>query len=157
MLGIFSKANYRLTLNELKPYLAKEDAKDYVLMPDYLLNIFLDGLIIEKRGKKEGEEELSQKERVALAKSQKLTNNLILKKMKIALQLTTDDIVLILKSAKFRVSKSELGALFRNPDHRNYRECGNQFMRNFLTGLTNKPEFWIRKTTQHVYFNSSQR
>ncbi|MBA3986082.1 MAG: DUF1456 family protein [Flavobacteriales bacterium] len=64
-----------------------------------------------------------------------MTNNDILKKLRVALKLTNDDIVAILKLVDFQVSKSELGALFRKEDHPKYMECGDQFLRNFLNGL----------------------
>ncbi len=64
-----------------------------------------------------------------------MTNNDILKKLRVALKLTNDDIVSILKLVDFQVSKSELGALFRKEDHPKYMECGDQFLRNFLNGL----------------------
>jgi len=138
MLKLFSLANYQLSINELKPYLAKEDSKDFVALPDYLLLIFLDGLIIHKRGRREGEAEMTQAERVSMAKKQKLTNNLVVNKIKIALSLTAESLIDILMLADFRISKSEISAFFRNPNHRNYRECGNQFLRNLLTGVTLK-------------------
>lgn len=64
-----------------------------------------------------------------------MTNNDILKKLRIALELKDTDIIEILKLADFEFTKSELSALFRNPDHRNYKECGDQILRNFLNGL----------------------
>ncbi|GGD98808.1 DUF1456 family protein [Planktosalinus lacus] len=64
-----------------------------------------------------------------------MTNNDILKKLRVALKLTNDDIVEIMKLVDFQVSKSELGALFRKEDHPKYMECGDQFLRNFLNGL----------------------
>jgi len=64
-----------------------------------------------------------------------MTNNDILKKLRVALRLRDDDILEILELVDFKVSKSELGALFRNEDHPNYRECGDQILRNFLNGL----------------------
>jgi uncharacterized protein YehS (DUF1456 family) len=64
-----------------------------------------------------------------------MTNNDILKKLRIALELKDTDIIEILKLADFEITKSELSALFRNPDHRNYKECGDQILRNFLNGL----------------------
>jgi uncharacterized protein YehS (DUF1456 family) len=64
-----------------------------------------------------------------------MTNNDILKKLRVALKLTNDDIVAILQLVDFQVSKSELGALFRKEDHPKYMECGDQFLRNFLNGL----------------------
>jgi uncharacterized protein YehS (DUF1456 family) len=64
-----------------------------------------------------------------------LTNNDILKKLRVALQLKDEDIVKILKLADFDITKSELNALYRNPTHPNYKECGDQLLRNFLNGL----------------------
>ena len=138
MLDIFSKVNFKLTPVELQSYLLKEDDNKFVALPDYILTIFLDGLILFKRGGREGEKELQQAERVALSKKQNLNNNIIVNKIKIALSLKADDLIAILALADFRISKSETSAFFRKPDHRNYRECGNQFLRNMLTGLTLK-------------------
>jgi uncharacterized protein YehS (DUF1456 family) len=64
-----------------------------------------------------------------------MNNNDILKKLRIALELKDTDILDILKLAEFELSKTELSALFRSPDHRNYKECGDQILRNFLNGL----------------------
>ncbi len=64
-----------------------------------------------------------------------LTNNDIFKKLRVALKLRDDEIVKILDLVDFRVSKSELGALFRNENHPKYMECGDQILRNFLNGL----------------------
>ncbi|MCE9539978.1 MAG: DUF1456 family protein [Bacteroidetes bacterium] len=64
-----------------------------------------------------------------------LTNNDILKKIRVALELKDEDVVKILKLADFEITKSELNALYRKPDHANYKECGDQLLRNFLNGL----------------------
>ncbi len=64
-----------------------------------------------------------------------MTNNDVLKKLRVALMLRDDDIVEILKMVDLRVSKSELGAFFRKEDHPKYVECGDQILRNFLNGL----------------------
>jgi len=64
-----------------------------------------------------------------------MTNNDILKKLRVALKLRDEDIIEILKLVDFEVSKSELSALFRAEDHPNYKECGDQLLRNFLNGL----------------------
>lgn len=64
-----------------------------------------------------------------------LDNNDIMKKLRVALKLRDDDIVKICALVDFEVSKSEMGAIFRNPDHEKYMECGDQFLRNFLNGL----------------------
>lgn len=65
----------------------------------------------------------------------KLTNNDIMKKLRVAHKLRDDEIVGICALVDFKVTKSELGAIFRNEDHPNYKECGDQFLRNFLNGL----------------------
>lgn len=64
-----------------------------------------------------------------------MTNNDILKKLRVALQLRDDQIVDILGLVDFKVSKSEINALFRNEDHPNFKPCGDQILRNFLNGL----------------------
>lgn len=64
-----------------------------------------------------------------------MTNNDILKKLRVALHLRNDEIIEIMKLVDFKVTASELGALFRKEDHPHYRECGDQFLRNFLNGL----------------------
>jgi uncharacterized protein YehS (DUF1456 family) len=64
-----------------------------------------------------------------------MTNNDILKKLRIALKLKDTDILEILKLSGFEISKTEMTAFFRKPDHRNYKECGDQFLRRFLDGL----------------------
>ncbi|HWL23600.1 MAG TPA: DUF1456 family protein [Ureibacillus sp.] len=97
-----------------------------------MLEAFLNGLIIFKRGKQE------QKPGQAPVTPQKkdTPNNLFLKKVKVALSLTTDDMIDIFYDAGLNVSKGEIGAILRKPDHRNYKECGDNFTRNFLKGLT---------------------
>ena len=64
-----------------------------------------------------------------------MKNNDILKKLRIALNLKDTDIIEILKLADFEISKTELSALFRKEDHKNYKECGDQILRRFLNGL----------------------
>lgn len=64
-----------------------------------------------------------------------MTNNDVLKKLRVALKLTNKDIVHICSLVNFKVSESELGALFRREDHPKYKNCGDQFLRNFLNGL----------------------
>ena len=136
IVAIFALVNYRLQLNELKGYLKKEDDALFVPIPDYLFILFLDGLIGKYRGIRKEDMELRQAQRVKQAKSQKLSNNLILNKLKIALTLTSDALIELLALADFRISKGEMSAFFRKPTHRNYRQCGNQLIRNLLTGIT---------------------
>lgn len=64
-----------------------------------------------------------------------MSNNDILKKLRVALELRDDDIVHILSLSDFKISKTELSSFFRNEDHPNYKPCGDQILRKFLNGL----------------------
>jgi len=64
-----------------------------------------------------------------------MSNNDILKKLRVALELTTDDIIKIIELVGFKVTKAELGDIFRSDDHPNFKPCGDQILRNFLNGL----------------------
>ncbi len=113
---------------QVKAFLKKEDDPDRLECSDPVLAHFLDGLVVHLRGKNE-----SQTPR-AIAK--RITNNLVLKKLRVAFQLKDVDMHRTFQDAGFPVSKPELSALFRQPDHRNFRQCGDQMLRNFLKGLT---------------------
>ena len=102
-----------------------------------MLEAFLNGFVTFKRGKQEVKP--GQEKPVVQVSSKKDTpNNLLLKKVKVALSLTTEDMIEIFYEAGLNVSKGELGAILRKADHRNYKECGDNFTRNFLKGLTFK-------------------
>ena len=64
-----------------------------------------------------------------------MSNNDVMKKLRVAMKFTDDDIVKVLELANFRITKTELGAIFRNEDHPNFKPCGDQILRNFLNGL----------------------
>lgn len=64
-----------------------------------------------------------------------MSNNDIMKKLRVAMKFTDDDIVKVLALANFRITKTELGAIFRADDHPNFKPCGDQILRNFLNGL----------------------
>jgi uncharacterized protein YehS (DUF1456 family) len=130
MVEIFKLSEHEIEQSNLNDLLKKEDEKGYVDCSDNVMEYFLDGLILHKRGKKEIKSGQTKK------LDSPLTNNTILKKLRIALELKEDDMLGILKLANIIVSKSELTALFRRDGHKNYKECGNQFLRNFLKGLT---------------------
>ena len=126
MMAIFSLAGYQATRSEISDWLKKEDDPAYQKCNDTQLAIFLNGLINDKRGKKEGAQPEPEKQ---------LNNNIIFRKLKIALNLTAEDILSIIELANLRLSKHELSAFFRRPDHKHYRECKDQVLRNFLKGL----------------------
>ncbi|WP_299492652.1 DUF1456 family protein [uncultured Shewanella sp.] len=130
MIKIFAKANHEMATDVLINMLKKESEEGYKACNDKTFCLFLDGLVIEKRGLREGSE--------VPAPVSQLTNNLIFKKLRVALELKEDDIIALLSLAEFRMSKSELGALFRKPGHKHYKTCGDQVLRNFLAGLSVK-------------------
>lgn len=109
-------------------WVRKEDDAGFQRCPDIMLSLLLNGLIYDKRGKDEAAP--------PLAIERRMTNNMVLKKLRIAFSLKTDDILAILTQQQFRVSMPEITAMMRAPDHKNYRECGDQFLRYFLRGLT---------------------
>jgi uncharacterized protein YehS (DUF1456 family) len=126
MMKLFSMAGKEVTRAEVSSWMKREDAEDYLPFRDINMAYFLNGLIIEKRGKREG----------PLPKAEKsLTNNIIFRKLKIALNYKDEDILAVLKLADLNVSKHELSAIFRKPGQRQYRACKDQFLRNFLMGL----------------------
>ncbi|WP_342429892.1 DUF1456 family protein [Neobacillus sp. FSL H8-0543] len=95
---------------------------------------FLNGLIIFKRGKQEPKP--GQPERPAMTiKDHGSVNNVLLKKLKIALSLTSEDMLEILADAGVIVTKGELSAILRKEGHKNYKVCGDKYARNFLKGL----------------------
>ncbi|WP_137935859.1 DUF1456 family protein [Chitinivorax sp. B] len=106
-----------------------EDETGFLACNNTQLNAFLDGLILDRRGP-------SDRNTEPKTTLQRMTHNLILKKLRIAFELKETDLVEIMQLAQFQISKPELNALFRNPGHKNYRACGDQFLRNFLKGLT---------------------
>lgn len=111
-------------------FLKKDEEEGYLDCPDEVMAHFLDGLIFFKRGKDES--------RPAPPPEKRMTNNIVLKKLRVAFELKDDDMYAILQLSGFPISKPELSALFRKAGHSNYRVCGDQLLRNFLKGLTVK-------------------
>jgi len=126
MIALFGLADHQVTREQISDWLKKDDDPAYQECNDTQMAIFLNGLIIDKRGKKEGPQPEPE---------QRLTNNIIFKKLRIALNLKAEDILEILGLAGVRISEHELSAFFRRPDHKHYRECKDQVLRNFLKGV----------------------
>jgi len=126
MIEIFALAGTEIRRGYIVSWLLKEDDPSYTECNDKMLATFLNGFISMKRGKSKGPQPEPEKS---------LTNNLILKKLKIALELQSEDVIAILKLAEYELSAPELSSFFRKPGHRNYRACKDQVMRNFLMGL----------------------
>jgi len=126
MMSIFKIADHPVTREQISAWLKKDDDPAFEECSDEKLALFLNGLISDKRGKKEGP---------APSVENKLTNNMIFMKLKIALNLKAEDVLQILELAESHISKHELSAFFRKPGHKHYRECKDQILRNFLKGL----------------------
>lgn len=126
MVALFALAEAKVTRDQVGNWLRKADHEHYQEISDAELATFLNGLINKKRGKREGPQPPPEQE---------LNNNIIFRKLKIALNLKDTDIVKIFDTVDMEVSKHEISAFFRKPNQRQYRECQDQFLRNFLYGL----------------------
>jgi len=127
---LIQSAGLNADLDTVRAYLKKDDEEGYLECDDEVLAYFLDGLIFHLRGKDES--------RPPLPIELPVTNNMVLKKLRVAFELKEEDLHEILQSVDFPVSKPELSALFRKFGHSNYRTCGDQLLRNFLKGLTQR-------------------
>jgi len=130
MTEIFALAGYEIGPAEALKFLKKEEEQGFVACDDAVMGYFLDGLIVYRRGRQE------QPAADVPAAEGALTNNLILRKLRIALELNDEAMIEILKLTGVVISKSQLSAMFRSVEHRNYKQCGDQFLRNFIRGLT---------------------
>jgi uncharacterized protein YehS (DUF1456 family) len=131
MIALFALKGLEMSQEQLRAYMGKEDEDGAVDCPDDILALFLDGLIIDRRGPPKTARPPGDK---LLA----LTNNMVLKKLRIALNFHEEHMLEVLAIGGSKLSRSELTALFRKPDHKHYRMCGDQAIRNFLKGLTEK-------------------
>ncbi len=135
MKAVFTLGSWDVSREQVCNWLKKDEDPDFLECTDVQLAIFLNGLIIEKRGAKEGG--APEPETV-------LNNNIVFRKLRIALDLKAEDILEILAKADMRISKHELSAFFRKPDNRHFRVCKDQVLRKFLKGvqMTYRPDVW---------------
>ncbi len=126
IIAIFAHADHDVTTTQVSRWLKNEDDDQFELLKDVELGIFLNGFIIKNRGKKEGPSPKPEP---------KITNNTILKKIKIALNLQGKEVQDILGLADVVIIDYELSAFFRKHDHKNYRKCPDRMLRSFLKGL----------------------
>ena len=140
MVEIFKLGGVEVTKEEVLKILTKsnddvdyeeDNEEDVIKCNNKMFESFLNGLITFKRGKQEPKP--GQPDRPQFSKES--VNNILLKKLKIALSLTSEDMIDILDSAGITITKGELSALLRKVGHKNYKECGDKYARNFLKGL----------------------
>ncbi|MEX0624510.1 DUF1456 family protein [Saccharospirillum sp.] len=126
MIEIFALADFKATEDQVVGWLKKDDDSEFIKMTDKELAVFLNGFINFKRGKRDGQQPEPEN---------RLNNNKVFQKLRIALNLKADDILDILKLVDVHLSQHELSAFFRKPESSNYRECKDQVLRNFLLGV----------------------
>lgn len=129
MAEIFKLSGYDIIEARILTLLKKEEDEGYIECSDMEMSLFLNGLITQRRGKKDSPEPEHKPE-------VKMTNNLVLKKLRIALDFKEEEMLAVFKLADFNVSRPELTAIFRKKGHKNYKVCKDQMLKNFLQGLT---------------------
>ena len=131
MAEIFKLSGHNLQECEILDLLKKGTEAGYVACSDQLLVLFLDGLIILKRGKEE-----SSNPRTKQSPETSISNNMVLKKLRIAFNFKEEDMLGMFKRAGYTIAKPELSALFRKQGGKNYKACGDQILKKFLLGVT---------------------
>jgi len=125
VLKVFELGQCQITLEQLADFYKEKNDDAYKEISDVELASFLNGLIIEKRGKQDGP---------ARQAEQQLTNNIIFNKIKIALALKADEVIAVLELAELSLGKYELSAFFRNVNNKHYRDCSDDVLSTFLKG-----------------------
>jgi uncharacterized protein YehS (DUF1456 family) len=126
MIYLFELGGYIVTRSDVSDWLKREEDDAFDPISDQMLAAFLNGLIVHNRGEKDGE--LPEPE-------EWLNNNIVLRKLKIALNLKSDDILALFENSGKKISPHELSAFLRNPKQHQYRPCNDQYLRNFLIGI----------------------
>lgn len=126
MISLFEMGGLSATREQVSDWLKREEDAAFVRCADMELAQFLNGLIVDRRGEREGPPAVAER---------RLENNLILRKLKIAFELKTEDMLEVMEAGGLKVSPHELTAFFRRPSHKHYRVCEDQILRNFLRGV----------------------
>lgn len=127
---IFAHVGEDLKRDQVRDWLRREDQNHFETLSEQMLCRFLDGLIIERRGKRP--------DGVIPEPPEHLSNNEILKKLRIALTMRDEDMIAVFELEEFVVTKAELGSFFRKSGQRNFAKCPEQVLRKFLQGLGKK-------------------
>ncbi|MDX1490748.1 MAG: DUF1456 family protein [Pseudohongiellaceae bacterium] len=126
MIEVFANADTQISRTQVCAWLKKEEDEGFEVIPDRQMALFLNGFINLRRGRREGDQPVPE---------EKLNNNMVLMKLRIALNLQSEDMRAILQDTGIEFSNHEISALFRRPSHKHYRSCEDQLMRHFLKGL----------------------
>jgi uncharacterized protein YehS (DUF1456 family) len=145
MIDVFACADHVVTREQVCAWLKQEDAEGFQPLSDRDMALFLNGLINARRGRRDGP---------APEPESHLSNNMILIKLRIALNLQSEDLRALLASTGLEFSNHELTALFRRPDHKHYRHCEDQLLRHFLKALQLRLRSTPQPQTQSSTLNS---
>jgi len=121
----------KVTQEDVDDILTDKNDEKFILLSDEGLELFLNGFIVYKRGPSDKKGKLQKVE---------LSNNLILKKLKIAYNLKDEDLIEIFANDGLEITKSQLTAYFRREGHQNYRKCSDALLKRFLNGCKIKRE-----------------
>ncbi|MEN8817796.1 MAG: DUF1456 family protein [Nonlabens sp.] len=133
MMDMYAKGGEPVSRAEISNWLKKEEDEDFDVVIDENLATFLNGLIVNYRGKKDGKTPVAETE---------LDNVIVLRKLKIAFNFTSDELIYIWKKAGVEISETELSAFFRKRTHPKFKYLNDQYLRKFLKG------FQIQRKTQ---------
>lgn len=129
IIEIFALAEHQVSAEQVTSWLESNNKPRYQLCPDRDMAAFLNGFINEKRGKKDGPTPELEEE---------LNPNIIFRKLKIALNLQAEEVLDILALDGLELTKRELSAFFRNPDHKHYKKCKEPVVWGFVKSLQQK-------------------
>jgi len=130
VLQMIQAGGVKLTILDVVNLLKNEEDEEYLGCSAKTIHAFLDGLILQRRGPSDGPAKKFP--------TSTIDNNTILRKLRIAFEMRDTDLIATIESVGLRISKSELSSLFRAPSHKHFMKCGDQFLRNFLKGLTHR-------------------
>ena len=126
VISLFESTGFEVSEAQYKGWACKEEEDRFLAMTDRELAIFLNGVIIKMRGAQPGPPPIPEEE---------MSNNVILRKLKIAFNLRSEDMLEIFALVDRKLSPHELSAFFRKPSHSSFRNLKGQYLRNFLMGL----------------------
>lgn len=134
MLTLLRLQGYEAEIANVVGWRLKPDSPEYVDCPASAIHALLDGLILQNRGPR-SDSVAPDASLPLLPLAQRIDNNQVLKQVRIALTLRTDQVAAFINAGGGQLGKSEVNALFRKPEARNFRQCGDQVLRWFLHGL----------------------
>jgi uncharacterized protein YehS (DUF1456 family) len=127
---MIKEGGVELSVLDVVGILKNEEDEGFIKCPSETIHAFLDGLILKRRGPSDGPDRKFS--------TATINNNRVLRKLRIAFEMRDTDMMATMRSVGFPMSKGEISALFRAPTHKHFMECGDQFLRNFLKGLTHR-------------------